>query len=57
MTYLLDINILVALFITDLYLVGLAHRVGGKLATFDTRIPFDALVGTSADVVELVPTA
>lgn len=41
MTYLLDINVLVALFITDLYLAGLAHRCGGKLATFDTSIPFD----------------
>jgi hypothetical protein len=43
--------------ITDLYLAGLAHRCGGKLATFDTSIPFDALVGRPADVVELVPTA
>ena len=43
--------------ITDLYLAGLAHRYGGKLATFDTSIPFDALVGRPADVVELVPTA
>ena len=42
--------------ITDLYLAGLAHRYGGKLATFDTSIPFHALVGTSADVAELIPT-
>jgi toxin-antitoxin system PIN domain toxin len=43
--------------ITDAYLAGLAHRYGGKLATFDTSIPLDALVGSPADVVEVIPTA
>ena len=42
--------------VTDLYLVGMASRYGGKLATFDTAIPFEALVGKSADVVEVLPT-
>jgi hypothetical protein len=42
--------------ITDLYLVGLAHRQGGKLATFDTSIPVAALVGVSASVVEVIST-
>ena len=43
--------------ITDLYLAGLAARLGGKLATFDTSIPVTALVGAPADVVEAIPAA
>jgi toxin-antitoxin system PIN domain toxin len=31
--------------ITDVYLLGLAARNGGKLATFDTRIPVQAVKG------------
>ncbi len=41
--------------LTDLYLAGLASRQGGKLATFDSRIPLVALVDTPVDVAELIP--
>jgi len=40
--------------ITDLYPVGLAASYGGKLATFDTRIPVTALRGV-AGAVENIP--
>jgi predicted nucleic acid-binding protein len=46
--------------ITDLYLLGLAVRHGGRLATFDRSIPFKAVVGAGPDRLELigsVPTA
>ncbi len=43
--------------LTDLYLVGLALRHGGKLATFDSRIPVAALVGAAHDIVEIIPIA
>ncbi len=43
--------------ITDLYLAALAARQGGKLATFDTAIPRDALVGGTDDLVEVIPLA
>ena len=42
--------------ITDLYLAGLAFRHGGKLATFDTRIPVDAVVGACGTLVEVIPS-
>lgn len=34
--------------ITDLYLLALAHHHGAQLATFDHRIPADAVVGGPA---------
>ena len=40
--------------VTDLYLLGLACRRGGKLATFDTKIPIAALVGLPANTIELI---
>jgi hypothetical protein len=46
--------------ITDIYLLGLAVRHGGKLATFDRSIPLKAVVGASTAHVELIgsmPTA
>jgi toxin-antitoxin system PIN domain toxin len=42
--------------ISDLYLAGLAHRNGGKLASFDTRIAVAALVGAPPDLVAVIPT-
>ncbi len=42
--------------ITDSYLVALAVKHGGKLATFDRSIPVSALVDSSCDAVELIPT-
>ena len=41
--------------ITDLYLAGLAHHHGGRLATLDANIPVSALVGAPPNVIELVP--
>jgi hypothetical protein len=46
--------------ITDIYLLGLAVRHGGRLATLDRSIPLKAVVGASAAHLELigsVPTA
>ena len=46
--------------ITDIYLLGLAVRHSGKLATFDRSIPLKAVVGAGPDRLELigsVPTA
>jgi toxin-antitoxin system PIN domain toxin len=40
--------------ITDLYLAALAKSRGGKLATFDTSIPFHALVGGSSRDIEIL---
>ncbi len=39
--------------VTDLYLVGLARHHGGKLATFDRRIPANLIAGQGA--VTLIP--
>jgi len=41
--------------ITDAYLVALAAKHGGKLATFDKSIPIGALVGCLSNPVELIP--
>jgi predicted nucleic acid-binding protein len=57
--YLLDINVLVALFDAAHVHHEPAHRrfaASGKLATFDTRIPVAALVGATPDVVEIIPS-
>lgn len=39
---------------TDLYLAGLAVRFGGRLATFDVRIPVWALANAPADATEVI---
>jgi uncharacterized protein len=39
--------------ITDIYLAGLAVKKGGKLATFDRRIPVNAVKG-GAGVLEII---
>ena len=38
--------------ITDVYLLGLAFRRGGRLATFDRSIPLKAVIGAIADSLE-----
>ena len=46
--------------IADIYLLGLAVRHSGRLATFDRSIPLKAVVGAGPDRLELigsVPTA
>ena len=35
--------------ITDVYLLGLAHRMGGHLATFDRTIPLKAVIGATRE--------
>jgi hypothetical protein len=40
--------------LTDLYLLGLAHKRGGRLATFDRTIPVKAVPGASVDLLEVI---
>jgi toxin-antitoxin system PIN domain toxin len=40
--------------VTDIYLLGLAARKRGCLATFDRSIPIRAVVGASADVLQMI---
>ncbi|MGA2271622.1 MAG: TA system VapC family ribonuclease toxin [Bryobacteraceae bacterium] len=40
--------------ITDIYLLGLAVRRGGRLATFDQSIPVKAVVGAGGIHLELI---
>jgi len=42
--------------ITDLNLAALAKTRGGKLTTFDTSIPFHALLGGSSSDIEILAT-
>jgi toxin-antitoxin system PIN domain toxin len=41
--------------LTDVYLLGLAKTQGGRLATFDRRIPIGALVGGRAEHLLVIP--
>lgn len=43
--------------ITDVYLLGLAHGHGGRLATMDQSIPLGAVVGATRDSVAVVASA
>lgn len=43
--------------ITDVYLLGLAHRMGGQLATFDRTIPLKAVIGTTTESLALIGVA
>lgn len=40
--------------ITDIYLLGLARHMGGRLATFDATIPLSAVVGTTREHLAVV---
>jgi toxin-antitoxin system PIN domain toxin len=40
--------------ITDVYLLGLAKKKGGRLATFDAKIPLTAVVGAAEDHLEVI---
>lgn len=40
--------------VTDLYLAGLAHARGGKLATFDRGIPLAGIVGARPGLLEVI---
>jgi hypothetical protein len=41
--------------LTDVYLLGLATRRKGALATFDRRIPVHAVVGADRERLEVIP--
>jgi uncharacterized protein len=41
--------------ITDVYLLGLATRRDGRLASFDRRIPLQAVVGARPERLEVIP--
>jgi hypothetical protein len=43
--------------VTDVYLLGLAKRRGGRLATFDRTIPRKAVMDGERDLVELIAPA
>jgi toxin-antitoxin system PIN domain toxin len=40
--------------LSDVYLLGLAHKQGGRLATFDRSIPFTAVKGATAATLEVI---
>lgn len=40
--------------LTDVYLLGLAQRKGGSLATFDRTIPLSAVVGAQQNLLEVI---
>lgn len=41
--------------LTDVYLLGLAKRKGGRLATFDGGIPLGAVVGATQNHLQVIP--
>jgi hypothetical protein len=43
--------------LTDVYLLGLAVRMGGRLATFDRTIPLAAVVGATPERLAVVAPA
>ncbi len=40
--------------LTDIYLLGLARKKRGRLATFDRTIPLGAVVGAGRDLLEVI---
>jgi predicted nucleic acid-binding protein len=42
---------------TDIYLLGLAQKNGGHLATFDRSIPVQAVIGRRRDLLEVIAPA
>ena len=40
--------------VTDVYLLALALRMGGRLATFDRSIPVSAVVGATKDTLTVI---
>jgi predicted nucleic acid-binding protein len=43
--------------LTDVYLLGLAQRNGGRLATFDRSIPLQAVTGAGPDALIIIGPA
>ena len=42
--------------LTDVYLLGLATRMGGQLATFDATIPLKAVRGATPQTLAVLTT-
>lgn len=40
--------------LTDIYLLGLAKKMGGKLATFDRSIPLGAVIGATRETLAVL---
>ena len=40
--------------LTDVYLLGLARKRGGRLVTFDAKIPLTAVIGATEDHFEVI---
>ncbi|HKY20891.1 MAG TPA: TA system VapC family ribonuclease toxin [Vicinamibacterales bacterium] len=40
--------------LTDIYLLGLAKKMGGSLATFDSGIPLSAVIGATRDTLSVI---
>jgi uncharacterized protein len=43
--------------VTDVYLLGLARKMGGRLATFDQTIPLQAVIGAGRDTLAVIANA
>ena len=43
--------------VTDIYLLGVATKAGGRLATFDRSIPFSAVKSATQDTVMVITSA
>ena len=43
--------------VTDVYLLGLAHARGGRLATFDRSIALASVSGAAAEALEVIGPA
>ena len=43
--------------LTDVYLLGLAKKMGGRLATFDRSIPLKAVPGCKPDTLDVIGTS
>ncbi len=40
--------------LTDVYLLGLAHKMGGSLATFDRTIPIGSVKGATRETLHVI---
>ena len=40
--------------VSDIYLLGLARKMGGYLATFDAGIPLSAVIGATRDTLAVI---
>ena len=43
--------------VTDVYLLGLAKKMGGRLATFDRAIPLASVVGATTQTMAVISSA